>query len=58
VKGAALESFDMVDVDFSVIIVCVLWPKLNTTGHPEPSISAGLARAITLEIKYGQARNT
>jgi hypothetical protein len=27
--GAALESFDMVDVDFSVIIVCVLWPKLN-----------------------------
>ena len=27
--GAALESFDMVDVDFSVIIVCVLWPKLE-----------------------------
>ena len=27
--GVALESFDMVDVDFSVIIVCVLGPKLN-----------------------------
>jgi hypothetical protein len=25
----ALESFDMVDVDFRIIIVCVLGPKLN-----------------------------
>ena len=27
--GAALESFDMVDDDFRVIIVYVLGPKLN-----------------------------